>query len=77
MPPDDSTGQGSSLQDRFLQRLAGIENAIRLLKDNDLRHVEMRLTKLEEGQNWIKGLLFSIMGVIIASSLGVIVSVRW
>ena len=67
----------NDIQDRILNRLLGIENHLRSLKNNDLRHIEMRLTKLEENQTWVKGLLFSIIGVIIASSVGVIFSVRW
>ena len=67
----------NDIQDRILNRLLGIENQLRALKNNDLRHIEMRLTKLEENQTWVKGLLFSIIGVIIASSIGVIFSVRW
>jgi|AACY02.7.fsa_nt_gi tetrahydromethanopterin S-methyltransferase subunit G len=67
----------NEVQDRILNRLLGIENQLRTLKNNDLRHIELRLTKLEENQTWVKGLLFSIIGVVIASSIGVIFSVRW
>ena len=65
------------IQDRVVVRLERIEQNIRLMKDNDLSHIDTRLTRLEEGQNWMKGLLFSIMGVIIASSVGVVLTVRW
>jgi len=65
------------IQDRVVVRLDRIEQNIRLMKDNDLSHIHTRLTRLEEGQNWMKGLLFSIMGVIIASSIGVVITVRW
>ena len=67
----------NEVQDRILNRLLGIENQLRTLKNNDLRHIELSLTKLEESQTWVKGLLFSIIGVVIASSIGVIFSVRW
>jgi len=39
--------------------------------------MENRLTKVEEGLSWIKGLLFSIIGIIIASSIGIIIGARW
>ena len=65
------------IQDRVVVRLDRIEQSIRLIKDNDLSHIDTRLTRLEEGQNWMKGLLFSIIGVIIASSVGVVLTVRW
>tara|TARA_Y100000310_G_C20520478_1_gene733404 strand:- start:541 stop:762 length:222 start_codon:yes stop_codon:yes gene_type:complete len=65
------------IQDRVVVRLDRIEQSIRLMKDNDLSHIDTRLTRLEEGQNWMKGLLFSIIGVIIASSVGVVLTVRW
>ena len=65
----------SYIRETINHRLDKIESSIRLLKDNDFHHLNMRLTKLEEGQNWMKGLLFSIIGVIIASSVGVILTV--
>ena len=65
------------VQENFLKRLDQIEQNIRIIKNNDLMHINARLAKLEEGQNWIKGLLFSIIGVIIASSIGIIMGVRW
>ena len=65
----------SYIRETINRRLDKIESSIRLIKDNDFHHLNIRLTKLEEGQNWMKGLLFSIIGVIIASSVGVILTV--
>ena len=65
----------SYIRDSLATRLDKIETSIRLLKSNDLHEISIRLTKLEEGQNWMKGLLFSIIGVIIASSISVILTV--
>ena len=65
----------SYIRETINRRLDKIESSIRLIKDNDFHHLNIRLTKLEEGQNWMKGLLFSIIGVIVASSVGVILTV--
>ena len=65
------------MQDHFMSRLDKIETALRVIKDNHLHHMEGRLTKVEEGLSWIKGLLFSIIGIIIASSIGIIIGARW
>ena len=65
----------SYIRDSINRRLDAIESSIRLIKDNDFHHLNIRLTKLEEGQSWMKGLLFSIIGVIVASSVGVILTV--
>jgi len=61
----------------ILSRLDKIEQTIRILKDNHLSHIESRLIRLEEGQSWVKNLLLAIIGVIIASSIGIVFSVRW
>ena len=61
----------------MLSRLDKIEQTIRLLRDNHLNHIETRLTKLEEGQDWVKNLLLVIIGTVIASSIGIVFSVRW
>ena len=51
------------MQDHIMSRLDKIETALRVIKDNHLHHMESRLTKVEEGLSWIKGLLFSIIGI--------------
>tara|TARA_Y100001001_G_C7973327_1_gene296711 strand:+ start:1043 stop:1273 length:231 start_codon:yes stop_codon:yes gene_type:complete len=61
----------------ILSRLDKIEQTIRILKDNHLSHIESRLIRLEEGQSWVKNLLLAVIGIIIASSIGIVFSVRW
>ena len=65
------------MQDHIMELLDKIETALRIIKDNHLHHMESRLTKVEEGLSWIKALLFSIIGIIIASSIGIIIGARW
>jgi len=61
----------------ILSRLDKIEQTIRILKDNHLSHIESRLIRLEEGQSWVKNLLLAVIGIIVASSIGIVFSVRW
>ena len=47
-------------------RIRGIEKDIKDIKSNDLPHIYERLIKLETKQKIILGLLFIILGVLIA-----------